>query len=69
MKFENEKKETKQKKPLEHTENSGEMLTPTPEVKQDKPLGYAEGSGGMLTPYYSEEERLKILEELRDNAN
>lgn len=39
------------------------------EPKQEKPLGYVEGSGGMLTPYYSEEERIKILEEIKDNSN
>jgi len=35
----------------------------------EKPLGYIEGSGGALTPYYSEEERLRLLEEIRDNQD
>lgn len=42
-----------------------------PEKKEneehEKPLGYIEGSGGALTPFYSEEERLRLLEEIRDN--
>jgi len=35
--------------------------------KEGKALGYVEGSGGALTAYYSDEEKRKILKEVREN--